>query len=536
MVLVLKIQFGEDVRRLSVEHAPSYQQLTALLKQLFPNLREPFAIKYKDEDNDLITITSDLELKESVTVASVTQSSLGAPCLRLFLFATPQKEPVISPGKEEAKAEKPRTQEVPPANPFAQFGTAFNPQLLQSFIGPLLNNPQMLQSVVSQFLGSIGQQNAPSMPDITKLFQNLGLNTQPQQPSTPQQQQAQGEPAAQAFAQFQEFLPQLFAAFGSDPNCCNPNTNPSSPKSDDVHYGVVCDGCGAGIVGIRYKCSVCDDYDLCQTCEAKGGIHEPTHPFLKIAKPIQNSGGRGCPYRRPWANGQRCGRWGGWNRGASAPNNTTNSPQAPTRYLGRFVADVTIEDGSTMTPQQQFVKIWRLRNEGTVAWPENTRLSYVGGDKLSAAEAVPVPVVEPGSEVDIAVDMTAPALPGRYVGYYRLLTPDGTRFGQRVWVDVIVAPQEEKSTEVAKEPAKMEVDAPSKPLYPVVNPAPVTPAPSAPAPAPAPVSMEIPVSPEHQQLLDMGFIDRELNVRLLSKNNNDVLRTVQELLQLPGFN
>jgi len=161
----------------------------------------------------------------------------------------------------------------------------------------------------------------------------------------------------------------------------------------------------------------------------------------------------------------------------------------------------------------------------------------VGGDKLSAVEAVPVPVVEPGSEVDIAVDMTAPALPGRYVGYYRLLTPDGTRFGQRVWVDVIVAPQEEKATEVAKEPAKMEVDAPAKPLYPVVNPAPATPAPSAaPAPAPAPVSMEIPVSPEHQQLLDMGFIDRELNVRLLSKNNNDVLRTVQELLQLPGFN
>lgn len=536
MVLVLKIQFGDDVRRLSVEHAPSFQQLTTLLKQLFPNLREPFVVKYKDEDNDLITITSDLELKESVSVASVTQSSLGAPCLRLFLFAAPQKEPAVSPGKEEAKAEQPRAQEVPPANPFAQFGNAFNPQFLQSLIGPLLSNPQMLQSVVSQFLGSLGQQNNPSVPDITKLFQGLGINTQPQQPSTPQQQQAQGDQTAQAFAQFQEYLPQLFAAFGCDPNRFNPNMNPSSEKTEDVHYGVVCDGCGNGIVGIRYKCSVCDDYDLCQTCEAKGGIHEPNHPFLKIAKPIQ-SAGRGCPYRRPWANaGPRCGRWGGWNRGAGAPSspNSTQAPgQAPTRFLGRFVADVTIEDGSTMTPQQQFVKIWRMRNEGTVAWPENTRLSYVGGDKLSAAEAVPVPVVEPGSEVDIAVDMTAPSLPGRYVGYYRLLTPDGTRFGQRVWVDVVVAPQEEKpevnTKEVnAKEPAKMEVD-PPKPLYPVVTPAP------APAPAPAPVAMEIPVSPEHQQLLDMGFIDRELNIRLLSKNNNDVLRTVQELLQLPGF-
>jgi next-to-BRCA1 protein 1 len=184
-----------------------------------------------------------------------------------------------------------------------------------------------------------------------------------------------------------------------------------------------------------------------------------------------------------------------------------------------------------MTPQQQFVKIWKMRNEGTVAWPENTRLSYVGGDRLSNVEAVPVPVIEPGAEVDIAVDMTAPNLPGRYVGYYRLLTPDGTRFGQRVWVDIIVAPQEEKPQEVnAKETAKstqMEVDG-SKPLYPVVNPV-------VPTPAPAPVAMEIPVSPEHQQLLDMGFIDRALNVKLLSKNNNDVLRTVQQLLQLPEF-
>jgi len=175
MVLVLKIKFGDDVRRLSVEHAPTFQQLTALLKQLFPSLREPFQIKYVDEDNDQITITSDLELKESVSVASVTQSSLGSPCLRLFLFAAPQKEPVASPGKEEAKAEQPRAPEAQP-NPFAPFANNFNPQFLQSLVGPLLSNPQMLQSVVSQFLGSMGQQNA-SIPDITKLFQILDSTT-----------------------------------------------------------------------------------------------------------------------------------------------------------------------------------------------------------------------------------------------------------------------------------------------------------------------------------------------------------------------
>ena len=86
MVLVLKIKFGEDTRRLTVEHVPNFSQLVVLLKQLFGNLREPFQIKYLDEDQDMITITSDLELKESVSVASVTQSSLGSPVLRLFVF------------------------------------------------------------------------------------------------------------------------------------------------------------------------------------------------------------------------------------------------------------------------------------------------------------------------------------------------------------------------------------------------------------------------------------------------------------------
>jgi len=54
MVLVLKIKFGEDTRRLTVESAPTFAQLVVLLKQLFPNLREPFQVKYEDEDKDLI--------------------------------------------------------------------------------------------------------------------------------------------------------------------------------------------------------------------------------------------------------------------------------------------------------------------------------------------------------------------------------------------------------------------------------------------------------------------------------------------------
>jgi len=51
-----------------------------------------------------------------------------------------------------------------------------------------------------------------------------------------------------------------------------------------VHYGVTCDGCDlANITGPRYKCVVCDDYDLCGGCEAAG--RHPGHNMMKITTP-----------------------------------------------------------------------------------------------------------------------------------------------------------------------------------------------------------------------------------------------------------
>ncbi len=33
------------------------------------------------------------------------------------------------------------------------------------------------------------------------------------------------------------------------------------------------------VVGIRYKCAICPDFDLCENCEA---VTTHDHPFLKI--------------------------------------------------------------------------------------------------------------------------------------------------------------------------------------------------------------------------------------------------------------
>ena len=55
-----------------------------------------------------------------------------------------------------------------------------------------------------------------------------------------------------------------------------------TPNSVEVHKGSVCNGCGEfPIIGIRYQCVECKDFDYCEKChEEKKYIHK--HPFYKL--------------------------------------------------------------------------------------------------------------------------------------------------------------------------------------------------------------------------------------------------------------
>ena len=53
-----------------------------------------------------------------------------------------------------------------------------------------------------------------------------------------------------------------------------------------LHSKVMCDGCGMlPIEGWRYKCAICEDYNLCENCEERIG-RKHFHPFLKLTSSV----------------------------------------------------------------------------------------------------------------------------------------------------------------------------------------------------------------------------------------------------------
>merc|ERR1711963_39037 len=52
-------------------------------------------------------------------------------------------------------------------------------------------------------------------------------------------------------------------------------------SSEESHHGFKCDGCGMDpLIGLRFRCLVCPDYDLCNSCKFNSIHHQ--HAFKRI--------------------------------------------------------------------------------------------------------------------------------------------------------------------------------------------------------------------------------------------------------------
>jgi hypothetical protein len=117
------------------------------------------------------------------------------------------------------------------------------------------------------------------------------------------------------------------------------------------------------------------------------------------------------------------------------PSNTPYIPAATSTSkpcnLATFIDDVTIPDGTEMSPGESFTKTWKLKNIGSCTWNSNYKLVFDSGDSMGASAIVAFPSVSvaPNQQVNLSVTFTAPSSPGDYRSDWKLRSDTGEVFG-----------------------------------------------------------------------------------------------------------
>jgi len=473
MSFPVKISFNDDIRRVSLEKNITYEELVRTSRSIFKfSSTSELVIKYEDDEKDIVTVSSDLELKEAVALAG----RIGK-VLRLFVSEKSNSAP-----KDES------VQAAPATSNFVQF---LDPNTI---LADITISPDRLNEVLGLLSGLGGIQTNNKQPvELLGLAKDLVG-------SVPWLQELIGN-----------IIKKEEAKSSSSNNNNNNNTSSScSSNTAVIHEGVTCDGCSQSpIVGARFKCTVCHDYDLCEKCEAKG-THDSSHPLVKMLKP------RSCPYgRRFWRGGhhQREGTDGQQTHFGVACDGCHQTPIVGQRFK------------CTVCPNYDLCESCNAKGVHKEHALENTPVRFwgrrgwrCGGGwrryEQDAAQPESAPVPAPAAPIidqPVVVDPVAPLVP-------EVVPPV---------VPSVVVPV----------PVVPEVVIPVIPE--VVVPAPVVPAPvvpQVPAPVvPAPVGNLVPVLPEMSDvekeaiasLEAMGFSNALVALR---RNRGDIIATINYLL------
>jgi len=430
--IIVKITYGKEMRRFShLADSLSWSGLSKRVVELFglpPASR--LALTYIDDDGDNITLSTDDELTDAVGLALSNTPSV----LRLTLV-----RPV--------KSESPKKERPTPSAQALPDGVA--PELapfLRSMASQLGNLPEGLRSMLANYevdAAATATANCAPGQGSPKPGVHVGVtcDRSGMSPIVGDRYHLVGHDYDLCQAEYDKVSAEEKALYRKIP----PPT--AGANINGIHPGVECDRSGmCPIVGVRYHLKG-HDYDLCQAeydklADKDKAQYEAIQPPT-LAPPAAAASFGWRPGMWGWrANGGRCGGQAGFGPGGGRWGCRADGAAGGPKLAARFVRDISIFDGTQMPPGTPFTKIWRLKNIGEVPWPSGTKITFVGGDQMSTEMMAPLArqsAVQPGEEVDVAVEMCAPQEHGRYLGYWRLTGPHGRRkFGQRVWCHVQV--------------------------------------------------------------------------------------------------
>jgi hypothetical protein len=123
----------------------------------------------------------------------------------------------------------------------------------------------------------------------------------------------------------------------------------------------------------------------------------------------------------------------------SAPAASNTTPIPCTDDLD-FVQDLTIPDGSPMQPGVSIDKQWLVTNSGTCNWNSAYRFKLILGDALGANIEQALYPARTGTQATLRVVFVAPLEEGTYQSAWQAFAPDGSPFGDAVFMQIVVLP------------------------------------------------------------------------------------------------
>lgn len=97
----------------------------------------------------------------------------------------------------------------------------------------------------------------------------------------------------------------------------------------------------------------------------------------------------------------------------------------------KFLADISLPDGTKVKPGEMLVKEWAIQNAGTVTWTGRFLVpvsSTLGEKDLKRIEKVKVPDTKPGQKCLLKVPFKAPPTSGEYKVEFKMVDDKGNLF------------------------------------------------------------------------------------------------------------
>lgn len=409
----VKLSYKDTLRRVALSEETPFQNLLQILQAAYPD--QSFVVQYEDDEKDLCVVSSDAELQEAIRIAK----NQGQKSLKLFLekssapstkaVSTPAKQAVPEPEKKKAQPDIEQKSEEPkkPKKLSREEVRAIMQEVMQD---------QALQGAVMQLLPqimlSLGNPQMSLADIVTSAIESNEVLKSNKHVQT-----------------LLPYLPDVLAQYSPMIDMLRMSLGSASQQQSGV----------SPLMFLPLLMTMNQQQQ--QQQQQQQGTQIPdfdVSAMMNMAPQVPKP-----------------------DDSKSGANAAPQEEQSPLRAA--HVSDVTLADFFQCPPNRVLTKTWKLRNNGKRQWPEGTHVVFTKGSvPPKSKDAVnPVKPIAAGEYTEASVDILTPSSPGKYTGNYSLATADGKTFGDQLFVEITVVPEEKPAAKPEDKPESKPVDKPA---------------------------------------------------------------------------